>query len=81
MSKENAEKFLKDLRANEEFSKEFENIAVDDRAAFLKEKGYCFTKEELDECLESLDEADMQAVAGGHSFSGACYTTCCGFYN
>jgi predicted ribosomally synthesized peptide with nif11-like leader len=64
MSFESAKEFVAKIQNDENFAKSF--FALTDheaRKAFIKEKGFDFTKEEIDEAREGID------VAGGIGLS------------
>ena len=64
MSIESAKKFVKKIQENDDFAKSFFACASsEERKIFIKENGFEFTKEEINEVKEGI------TVAGG---------TCCG---
>ena len=67
MSLESAKKFVEKMQQNDNFAKSFFACTdPEERKAFIKENGFEFTKEEIDEAREGID------VAGG----SCCGVTC-----
>ncbi len=68
MSLESAKAFIEKMQKNDDFAQSFFACSEPEaRKAFIKEKGYDFTKEELDEVRVGFDE-----VAGGKCCGHSC---------
>ncbi len=66
MSIESAKAFLERVENDEDFRKELEGkTSLEERMKFAKLQGFDFTKGEIRECMESLSDEDLDAVAAG----------------
>ena len=66
MSIESAKAFLERVGNDEDFRKELEGkTSVEERIKFAKAQGFDFTKGEVRECMESLSDEQLDAIAAG----------------
>ncbi len=66
MSIESAKAFLERVGNDEDFRKELEGkTSLEERIKFAKAQGFDFTKGEFRECMDSLSDEDLDAVAAG----------------
>ncbi len=67
MSLESAKEFIEKMQHDDNFAKSFFTCSgFEDRKAFIKEKGFEFTKEEIDEAMQVIE------VSGGKCCGGTC---------
>ncbi len=72
MSLESAKKFVEKMQNDDAFAKSFFSMAdPEGRKAFIKDNGFEFTKEELDEAREGID------VSGGKCCGHTCEAEYC----
>ena len=62
--KENLKKFLEAVSQNEELAKKINTLSMEDILALAKEMGIALTEEDLT-TPQTLDDADLETVAGG----------------
>ena len=66
ISIESAKAFLERVGNDEDFRKELEGkTSVEERIKFAKAQGFDFTKGEVRECMESLSDEQLDAIAAG----------------
>jgi len=66
MSIEQAKAFIEKMKTDEEFTKRIMAIEDSDaRFQAIAEAGFDFTKEELEQVRQNLDEADLEQISGG----------------
>ncbi|MBL7176202.1 MAG: Nif11-like leader peptide family natural product precursor [Desulfobacteraceae bacterium] len=66
MSLEQAKAFIEKMKSDEAFTKRIMAIEDSDaRFQAIAEAGFDFTKEELEQVRQKLDEADLEQVSGG----------------
>lgn len=74
MSKLGAQEFLQRMRKDESFRKRIQEASEEDRDRIIKEEGYEFTKDKLDEACSELDDAQLEEVSAAgeplHCWSG-----------
>ena len=66
MSIEQAKAFIEKMKTDEEFTKRI--MAIEDSDAqfqAIAEAGFDFTKEELEQVRQEVDEADLEQISGG----------------
>ena len=77
MSLESAKKFVEKMQQDDNFAKSF--FACTDpeaRKEFIKEKGFEFTKEEIDEAKVGLDVSGGKCCGYTHEASPGCEFEC-----
>ena len=77
MSIESAKAFYEKVTTEEAFRSQVESYPIEERGTFLQAAGYSFTQEEWEtvtaeileiSSTEELNEAELQAIAGGIQF-------------
>ncbi len=72
MSIESAKAFLERMKNDEDFRKEVgEKSSPEDRMNFIKENGFDFSKEDIEQVKSELSEEELEGAAG----SGSGYAT------
>ncbi len=66
MSIKSAQAFIERIQNDENFRKELEERAsTEERMKFAKARGFDFTKDEIDELKDTINDGDLDKVDGG----------------